>query len=117
MSLKIYNAFREAMLSKTDSWISFLSENVTLKGPLAEVEGKQLFVEVNTPFFASIQDSKLLKVVELGDTVITQIITEIALPNGQNISLNVSEWYQIEDGLIQSLTVYFDTFEFRNALA
>lgn len=117
MSLKIYNKFREAMLSKTDSWTSFLSETVKLKGPLAEVEGKHPFIEVNTPFFASIQDSRLLKVVESSDTVITQIITEVALPNGKVISLNVTEWYQIEGGLIQSLTVYFDTFEFRNALA
>ncbi len=114
--LQVFEAFRASMLAKTDAWKELLAEEVNLIGPLAQVEGKSLFIEVNTPFFSSITDSTLYKVVETEDYIITQISTTVAVPSGETLTLEVSEWYEIKDGLIQSLRVYFDTAEFRKAV-
>lgn len=116
-AIQVYQDFFQAMLSKTDVWQSMITDDVKLAGPLAQVEGKEAFIAVNTPFFASITACQQLKVVEIGNTVVTQIITEVGMPNGKTIALAVSEWYDIADGKIASLKVYFDTFEFRNAFA
>lgn len=114
--IEVFEAFRESMLAKTDTWMDLLAENVSLIGPLAQVEGKTLFIEVNKPFFASITDSTLYKVVETKDYILTQISTTVAVPSGETLTLEVSEWYEIKNGLIQSLRVYFDTAEFRKAV-
>lgn len=113
---EVFDAFRSSMLAKTEDWKNLLAEEVKLTGPLAQVEGKAAFIEVNTPFFASIQDSQLLELAESGDYMITQITTTVAVPSRESLTLNVSEWYRISDGLIQSLVVYFDTADFRKAL-
>jgi ketosteroid isomerase-like protein len=114
-TLQVYHKFRTAMLSGTDSWTELIAEGIYLKGPLAEAKGKDNFIAINKPFFASIQSSEPTKVVRSGQTVITQIVTVIKLPDGSDLALEVSEWYDIADGKIQSLVVYFDTHALRNA--
>ena len=113
---KVFEAFRASMLAKTDDWMELLAEDVSLIGPLAQVEGKSAFIEINKPFFSLIQDSKLFQAAKSGDYIITQISTDVMTPSGKVLSLQVSEWYEIKDGLIQSLRVYFDTDEFRKEL-
>jgi limonene-1,2-epoxide hydrolase len=109
---EVYRLFRESMLDKTDDWMELISDDVSLIGPLAQVTGKDKFIELNRPFFASIHGGVLYELVEKDNTVITRIRTDIAMPSGKNISLQVSEWYKIEGGKIVSLMVYFDTAEF-----
>lgn len=104
------------MLSKTDEWMGLLSEDVALIGPLAQVKGKENFIAINKPFFASIRGGELFQMVENGDYVITQISTEVEVPSGKTVTLNVSEWYEIQGGKISSLKVYFDTCELLNAM-
>lgn len=113
---QVYEAFRISMLAKNDDWKNMLAENVALTGPLAAVKGKAAFIEVNTPFFSSITNSQLHTLVASGHQIITQITTGVATPDGMGLDLKVSEWYEIDNGLIQSLTVYFDTAEFRKRI-
>ncbi len=113
---QVYEAFRASMLAKTDDWIELLAEDVDLIGPLAQVKGKAAFVEVNKPFFSSIVTSKLHEMVESGDYIITRISTEVGTPSGKNLTLEVSEWYEIKNDVIQSLRVYFDTHDLRIAM-
>ena len=111
-----YDAFRTGMLNKTDAWKHLLAENVILAGPLAQVKGEAAFIEINTPFFSSIKSSELHQCIESGNYIITRISTTLAVPSGKVITLEVSEWYEIKDGLIHSLQTYFDTEEFRREM-
>jgi limonene-1,2-epoxide hydrolase len=104
------------MLSKTEKWMTLLAEEVSLIGPLAQVTGKENFIAVNKPFFESIRGSEIYEIVEYNNYIITQISTDVAVPSGKVITLNVNEWYEIENGMIQSLKVYFDTAEFLNEM-
>ncbi|MGB3183749.1 MAG: nuclear transport factor 2 family protein [Cyclobacteriaceae bacterium] len=108
-----YHAFRKSMLANDNAWQSMLADDVKLKGPLAEIEGKETFIAINKPFFDSIKDSELLEAVEKDHYVITRIITTVHTPDGSTLPLEVSEWYDIREGMIQSLTTYFDTSELR----
>jgi len=51
--------------------------------------------------------------VEANNFVITQIILDVAMPSGKVIKLDMSEWYEVVDGKIQSVKVYYDAEEFR----
>lgn len=104
----VFDAFRKSMLEKSEEWKNLISDDVALTGPLAQVKGKQAFIEINQPFFASIRGSELLDIVESGNVVITQITTDVALPDGTEKTLKVCEWYRVEGGNIAALTVYFD---------
>lgn len=114
--LSVFNAFRQSMLSKTEEWTTLLAEEVSLIGPLAQVKGKENFIAVNKPFFESIRGSEVYEIVAHNNYIITQISTDVAVPSGKVITLNVNEWYEIENGMIQSLKVYFDTAEFLNEM-
>jgi len=56
---KVFESFRESMLSKTEIWMSLISDEVSLNGPLAQVKGKEKFIEINKPFFDSVRGSKV----------------------------------------------------------
>lgn len=114
--LSVFNSFRKSMLSKTEEWMTLLDEEVSLIGPLAQVKGKESFIAVNKPFFESIRGSEIYEIVAHNNYIITQISTDVAVPSGKVITLNVNEWYEIENGMIQSLKVYFDTAEFLNEM-
>ncbi|MGB3181592.1 MAG: nuclear transport factor 2 family protein [Cyclobacteriaceae bacterium] len=108
-----YHAFRNSMLANDNAWQSMLAEDVKLKGPLAEIQGKEAFIAINQPFFNSIKDSELLEAVEQDHYVITRIITTVHTPGGGTLPMEVSEWYDIREGKIQSLITYFDASELR----
>ena len=113
---QVFEAFRESMLANTDNWKNLISENVSLIGPLAQVKGKEKFIEINEPFFASIRGSEIYQILENGNYIITQISTNVEVPSGKIITLNVCEWYEIKENKIDSLKVYFDTAEFINEM-
>lgn len=113
----VFDAFRTSMLTGADTWIDLVAEDVSLEGPLANAKGKTAFIEVNKTFFSSIQSSEIHTIVEHNDRIITQITTKVLMPSGKTISLEISEWYEIKNNLIQSLKVYFDSHEFRTEMA
>ena len=113
---EVFKSFRESMLSKTDEWMNLISDEVSLIGPLAQVKGKESFIEINKPFFDSIRGSEILEVKEIENYIITQITTDVEMPTGKVITLHVCEWYQIKGDKIISLKVYFDTAQLINEM-
>ncbi len=41
---------------------------------------------------------------------------DIAMPSGKTITLDMSEWYEIIDGKIQNIKVYYDAESFRKEM-
>ena len=114
--IEVFNLFRQSMLSKTNDWMNLISEDISLIGPLAEVNGRESFIEVNKPFFESIRGGEVYKIIESENYVITQILTNVEAPTGKIISLKICEWYEVEENKIISLKVYFDTTELINEM-
>ena len=38
---------------------------------------------------------------------------DVAMPSGKTITLDMNEWYEVRNGKIQSIKVYYDAEEFR----
>jgi len=111
--MEVCQAFGQGLMSGTDSWKDVVSENVVFTGPVDQVKGLEAFAKLNEDFMPMIRGNKMIQAVETGNFVITQIEMDVAMPSGKVIKLDMSEWYEITDGKIQNIKVYYDADEFR----
>ena len=109
----VHDGFGAGMASGTDSWKEFIADDITFTGPAAQVSGKEAFIQLNEGFMAMVRGARMNKAVEVDNYVITQVEIDVAMPSGKTITLDMNEWYEVKDGKIQSIKVYYDAEEFR----
>ena len=114
--MEVFQAFGQGLMSGTDSWKEAVAENVTFTGPVDQVKGLNAFAKLNADFMPMVRGNEMKQCVEAGNYVITQTIFSVAMPTGKVIKLDMSEWYEIKDGKIQSIKVYYDAEEFRKEM-
>ena len=115
-AMEVYQAFGQGMMSGTDSWKAFIAEDISFTGPVDKVKGKADFIALNEAFMPTIRGNSVIKEVESGDWVITQLEMKITMNSGKTITLDMCEWYEIRDEKIQSMKIYYDAQEFREAM-
>lgn len=115
-ALEVFQAFGQGMMSGTGEWKNFISDSIKFEGPVDQVQGKEAFVKLNESFMPAIRGNKLHQAIEKDDWVITQIEIQVAAQSGKTITLDMTEWYEIKTGKIQSLKVYYDAEEFRKEM-
>ena len=111
--MQIFQAFGQGMMSGTDSWKEVIADSIAFTGPAAQVSGFEAFVELNEGFMSMVRGNRMIKALEVEDFVVTQVEIDVAMPSGKTITLDMNEWYEIRDGKIQSIKVYYDAEEFR----
>lgn len=116
-ALDVFQTFGRGLMSGTNSWKEVVAENVTFTGPVDQVKGLEAFAKLNEGFMPMIRGNKMKQVVASDNFVITQMLMDIAMPSGKIVTLDMSEWYEIKDGKIQSVKIYYDAEEFRKEMA
>lgn len=114
--MQVFQAFGQGLMSGTDSWKDAVAQNVTFTGPVDAVEGLEAFAKLNEGFMPMIRGNEMKQVLESGNFVITQVVMDVAMPSGKTIQLDMNEWYEIKDGKIQNIKVYYDAEEFRKEM-
>lgn len=114
--MEVFQAFGQGLMSGTDSWKDAVAQNVTFTGPVDAVEGLEAFTKLNEGFMPMIRGNEMKQVLESGNFVITQVLMDVAMPSGKSIQLDMSEWYEIKDGKIQNIKIYYDAEEFRKEM-
>lgn len=112
--MEVFQAFGQGMMSGTDSWKEVISDDIVFTGPVDQVNGLDAFAKLNENFMPMIRGNEMKQAVEAGNFVITQMEMQVAMPSGKTITLDMSEWYEIKDGKIQSVKIYYDAEEFRH---
>lgn len=112
-AMEVFQAFGQGMMSGKDSWKEYIAKDMKFIGPVDQVNGKEAFIKLNESFMPTIRGNSMKQAVESGNYVITQIEMQVAMESGKTITLDMSEWYEIKDGKIQSIKVYYDADEFR----
>ncbi|MEO9967407.1 MAG: nuclear transport factor 2 family protein [Reichenbachiella sp.] len=115
-AIEVFQSFGEGMMSGTDVWKDYLADDINFIGPVDQVQGKEAFITLNESFMPMMRGSKMHQIIEKDNWVITQVAFDVAMPSGQTITLEMSEWYEIKDNQIQSIKVYYDAEEFRKHL-
>ena len=115
--MQVYQAFGQGLMSGTDSWKEVVADDIVFTGPAAHVEGIDAFAELNAGFLPLVRGNEMHRAVESGEFVITQISIDLAAPSGNVITLDMTEWYEVKEGKIQTIKVYYDAEEFRKEMA
>ena len=115
--MEVFQAFGQGLMSGTDSWKDVVSTNVTFHGPVDRVSGLDAFTKLNEGFMPMIRGNEIKQAVESGNYVITQVLMDVEMPSGKTIQLDMTEWYEIKDGKISSIKIYYDAEEFRKEMA
>ena len=82
-----------------------------------QVNGIEAFTQLNEGFMKMIRGNRMKNAVEAGNFVITQVEVDVAMPSGKTITLDMNEWYEINNEKIQSIKIYYDAEEFRKELS
>jgi len=114
--MEVFQAFGQGLMSGTDSWKNVVAENIIFTGPVDQVKGLEAFTKLNEGFMPMIRSNEMKQAVESGNFVITQMLMDIEMPSGKIVKLDMSEWYEIQNGKIQSIKIYYDAEEFRKEM-
>ena len=109
----VHEGFGGGMASGTDSWKEFIADDITFNDPADQVSGKSDFIKLNVGFMSMVRGARMIKALEVDNFVITQVEIDVAMPSGKTITLDMCEWYEVKDGKIKSIKVYYDAEEFR----
>lgn len=114
--MEVFHEFGQGLMSGTNSWKNLVAGNITFTGPVNTTEGLEAFTKLNENFIPMIRKTELKQAVEFGNHVITQVVMHIALPSEKIIELDMTEWYNIQNGKIQNIKIYYDAEEFRKGI-
>lgn len=114
--MEVFQAFGQGMMSGTDSWKEYIADDIKFVGPVDQVNGKDAFIKLNESFMPAIRGNNMKQAIESGNWVITQLEMQVAMESGKTITLDMCEWYEIKDGKIQSMKIYYDAEEFRKEM-
>lgn len=114
--MDVFQAFGQAQMSGTNAWKDLVTPDVSFTGPVAKAQGLEEFSRMMADFGPMVRGMEMKQVVEAGDHVITQIAMVVAMPSGSTIQLDMCEWYEVRDGKIKSIRVYYDADEYRRHL-
>jgi len=114
--MEVFQAFGQGLMSGTGSWKEVVAENITFIGPVDQTEGLEAFAKLNEQFMPMMKGNTIKQLIESDEFVITQILMDIEMPSGKEMKLDMTEWYEINNGKIQSIKVYYDAEEFRTAI-
>ena len=108
---ELLNKYYEVLSGKGE-WGSLLSENFLLTGTVAkEARGRDVYV--NNMFFRLVKSLKVRTMVIDGERACAVVNYDLASPKGDSLSCDVAEIWQIKNGKLDSMAMYFDTAAFQ----
>ncbi|MDH5544420.1 MAG: nuclear transport factor 2 family protein [Gammaproteobacteria bacterium] len=111
-STQVWQAFMQSMQAGDNHWQSLVSDDVVFTGPVEQVRGKDDFIKLNLDFFKMVVAYDLHHQAAGENTVATEGTIKIKSPKGNELAFDLAEFYNIKDGKIQSVSIYYDPREF-----
>lgn len=110
-ALDIFNEF----MQNQDA--SVVADEFKFIGPVDQVSGKDAFLKLSADFFPRVKGMNMLQQFENGDNVCSIYEMDLAMPNGQAVTLTVSDWTIVKDGMLVETRIMYDPREYANALS
>ena len=114
---ELLETYYKGFAQKTN-WDSVIADDFKYTGgDITKTEpliGKQAYIEVIKRFSQAFTAMRVKEMIIQGDKACVIGNYDFKFPNGQEINGNVAEHWTVNDGKLQSLTIYFDTLTFAN---
>jgi len=111
----VIRQFYDSLASKTDGWQQNLADNVDFAdaSERLQAEGRDAFIQSFTGFLHAVESVYLKKLIVDGNDAAAVVSYDYVSPSGERLHQDDAEIWQIVDGKIAALTIYFDITEFR----
>lgn len=99
-------------VSKRSGWETFLADDArfaSLTSPGREVAGKAGFLEATKRFYSKIASIEVRDLIVDGDSAVALTRYEVNGGSSGTFTSDVAEVFQLKDGKIAALSIYFDT--------
>jgi limonene-1,2-epoxide hydrolase len=103
-------------LKQKGAWDAFLSDEMQFASfttPIKRVTGKGEYLEATKRFFSMIKALEIKGVVVDGDRACVLTRYELQPPGAPVFECHVAEVFEVQDGKIKSLDIYFDSAPFQ----
>ena len=111
-ALGVWQSFAGSLQEGSQTWQDLLANDIEFIGPVMQTKGKDEFIKMNQEFMQMIRGFDIHKQVASDATVANECTLTLATPKQTEIDIKVVELFDIQDGKIQSLRVYYDPREF-----
>ncbi|MBI5047980.1 MAG: nuclear transport factor 2 family protein [Deltaproteobacteria bacterium] len=102
-------------LKQKSGWKAFLADEMTFTSfvsPIKRVAGKGAYLEATKRFFSMITAVEVKNLIVDGDRACALTRYELQPPGGPVFDSHVAEVFEVRDGKIASLDIYFDSTPF-----
>ncbi len=107
----LLNKYYERLSGKGDP-APLLSENFLLTGTVAkETKGRDAYL--GNMFFKLVKSLKIKSMIIDGERACVVVNYDLVSPKGDTLSCDVAEIWEVKEGKLDSLAIYFDTIAFQ----
>ena len=102
-------------LSAKNGWEAFLSDDMaftSFTSPIKHVTGRDAYLAATKGFFSMIKALEIKSILVDGERACTVARYELQAPVGPAFESHVAELFEVRDGKIKSLEIYFDSAPF-----
>ena len=102
-------------LSEKSGWEAFLADDMAFTSfatPIKHVAGKGAYLEATKRFFSMIKALEVKSILVDGERACALTRYELQAPGGSAFQSHVAELFEVRDGKITSLEIYFDSAPF-----
>ncbi len=116
---EVISSFYDGLAKKNDEWQKNLSENVVFSDASRKLhaEGRDAFIQSFTPFLRGIENVQMKQLIVESGNACAVVGYDYLSPRGTRWHQDDAEVWQVVDGKIAALTIYFDITEFRSMMA
>ena len=102
-------------LSAKSGWEAFLSDDMaftSFTSPIKHATGRDAYLGATKGFFSMIKALEIKSILVDGERACTFTRYELQAPGGPAFESHVAELFEVRDGKIKSLEIYFDSAPF-----
>ena len=112
----VVQRFYDGLARKDGSWQDNLTESVAFSDASGKLsaQGREAFIQSFSGFLRAVDKVELKQLIVEGPNAAAVVSYDYVNPSGGRLHQDDAEVWQVENGLIVSLTIYFDITEFRS---
>ena len=111
----VVQRFYDGLARKDSSWQDNLAESVLFSDSSGKLnaQGREAFIRSFSGFLRAVDKVQLQQLIVEGPNAAAVVSYDYVNPAGGRLHQDDAEVWKVENGLIVSLTIYFDITEFR----
>ena len=113
-ALEIVQAFQEG-IGTNETWKELMHDDITFKGPDNTHVGKEANIKLNLEWAEMVRAYDPILAFGNDEYAHLEGTYHVDSPDGKAIQIDTAELYEIKDGKIKNIRVYYDGEEFRKA--